>query len=104
MTKAHLVVCRAVEGVVDYNDGEFAEVQTVGIDGIETDLRLATIQVHREDTNDTPEEFQRRFPVGTWVDIRTTTEITNKSVQSSAGGASRRPPRAGPSIEYDRAR
>jgi hypothetical protein len=37
---------------------------------------LDTIQAHREDTDDSPEEFQRRFPVGAWLDICTTIEIT----------------------------
>jgi hypothetical protein len=64
MEKTRIVVQKRVTGRVDYNDGEFAEVQTVGIEGIEEDLWLATIQVHREDTEDLPEEFQRRFPVG----------------------------------------
>jgi hypothetical protein len=65
-----------VEGVVEYNDGEFAEVRTYGIEGIENGLLLETIQVHREDTEDMPEEFQRRFPVGMRLDIVTSTEIT----------------------------
>ena len=51
-------------GDIDRNDGEFAEVLTIGIDGIEKDLMLETIQLHRCDTGNTPEEFQRRFPVG----------------------------------------
>jgi hypothetical protein len=65
-----------VEGVVEYNNGEFAEVRTYGVEGIEDGLLLETIQVHREDTEDMPEEFQRRFPVGMRLDIVTSTEIT----------------------------
>jgi hypothetical protein len=34
---------------------------TYGIEGVEKDILLQTIQTHREDTNDTPEEFRRRF-------------------------------------------
>ena len=30
-----MVVRKRVEGRIEYNDGEFAEVQTVGIEGIE---------------------------------------------------------------------
>ncbi len=67
---------KRTEGEVQYNDGSFAEVLTFGIEGIEKDLLLETIQIHREDTEDTPEEFQKRFPVGTTVSILAITEIT----------------------------
>jgi hypothetical protein len=83
MEETQMVVRKKVEGRVDFNDGEFAEVQTVGIEGIELNLLLETIQIHREDTNDTPDEFQRRFPVGMWLDILTTTEITAQPAESS---------------------
>ena len=68
-------VRKRVEGEVQYNDGQFAEVQTNGIEGIEEDILLETIQIHREDTDDTESEFKHRFPVGMWLDILTTTEI-----------------------------
>jgi hypothetical protein len=42
---------KRVHGEVEHNDGEFAEIQTVGIEGIEKDLLLETIQVHRCDTD-----------------------------------------------------
>ena len=74
-----MVISKKVKGEIDYNDGEFAEVQTCGIEGIEKDLLLGTIQIHREDTSDTSEEFQHRFPVGMWLDIVTTTEIAPES-------------------------
>ena len=64
MEKIAMVTSKRVGGEVEYNDGEFAEVQTFGIEGIETDLLLETIQIHREDTEDTPEGFQSRFPIG----------------------------------------
>lgn len=70
----HFVRKRA-EGEVQYNDGQFAEIQTNGVEGIEEDLLLETLQIHREDTDDTESEFKRRFPVGMWLDILTTTEI-----------------------------
>ena len=70
---------KRVEGEVKYNDGEFAEVLTFGIEGIEKHLALETIQIHCEDTEDTPEEFQQRFPVATTLSILTITEITKKS-------------------------
>jgi hypothetical protein len=78
MEKIQMVVRKRVEGQIEYNDGEFAEIQTVGIEGIEEDLLLETIQLHRGDTHDTPEEFQHRFPVGVWLCILTTTEVTKK--------------------------
>ena len=64
-----------VEGEVQYNDGQFADIQTNGIEGIEKDILLETIQIHRENTEDTESEFKHRFPVGMWLDIHTTTEI-----------------------------
>jgi len=45
---------------------------------------LGAIQIHREDTSDTSEEFQHRFPVGMWLDIVTTTEITPESTDEFA--------------------
>jgi hypothetical protein len=70
-----LIVRKKVRGQVEYNDGEFAEIQTSGREGVEDDLLLETIQANREDTGDTPEEFQRRFPVGMWLEIAITTEL-----------------------------
>jgi hypothetical protein len=75
MDKTH-TIRKTVEGKVKFNDGQFAEVQTVGIEGIEKDLLLDTIQFHRGDTCDSPEEFQQRFAAGMWLDISTTTEVT----------------------------
>jgi hypothetical protein len=63
-------------GVVKHNDGDFSVVQTTGIDGPEKDLLRDEVQFHREDWEDTREQFQRRLPVGMWLDITTTTEIT----------------------------
>ena len=74
-----MIVTKRLEGEVEFNDGEFAEIQTYGIEGIEKDLLLKTVQIHREDTDDTSDEFQRRLPVGTVLEIATTTEITPKS-------------------------
>ncbi len=71
-----MVVRKKVEGEVQFNDGEFAEVQTIGIEAIEKDLLLDTIQIQCSDFQNTPDEFQRRFPVGMRLGILTTTEIT----------------------------
>jgi phosphoribosylanthranilate isomerase len=73
-----VIVTKRVEGEVEFNDGDFAEVQTYGIEGIEKDLLLKTVQIHRNDTDDTSDEFQRRLPVGTVLKITTTTELTTK--------------------------
>lgn len=69
-------VCKSVEGEIQNNDGEFAEIQTDGIEGIEKDLLLGIMQIHRENTDDTKSQFEHRFPVGMWLDILTTTEIS----------------------------
>ena len=71
-----MLTSKRVEGEVEYNDGEFAEIQTVGIEGIEKNLLLETMQLRRCDTENTPDEFQRRFAVGMRLGILTTTEIT----------------------------
>ena len=42
-----MVIRKKVKGVVEFNDGDFAEVQTVGIEGIEKNLLLWKIQLHR---------------------------------------------------------
>ena len=76
MEKTQMLTSKRVEGRVEYNDGEFAEIQTIGIEGIEKNLLLETTQIHRSDTQNTPDEFQRRFPVGMRLGIVTTTEIT----------------------------
>lgn len=81
-----MLTSKRVEGQVQYNNGAFAEVATHGIEGIETGLALEAIQIHHEDTENTPEEFQRRFPVGTTLSILTTTEITTKSVENIPAG------------------
>ena len=73
-----MIVTKRVEGEIEFNDGEFAVVQTYGIDGIEKHILLETIQVHRGDTDDTTHEFQQRLPVGTVLKILTTTEFTIK--------------------------
>jgi hypothetical protein len=77
-----MVITKEVEGVVDYNDGEFAEVKTIGIEGIDEGLWLGTMQIHRPNTEDTPEEFRQRYPVGMLLEIVTTTEITPLSDSS----------------------
>ena len=87
-----MLTSKRVEGKVDYNDGSFAEVFTYGIEGIEEGLNLERIQLHIEDTQDTPQEFQQRFLVGMTLSILTITEITRnrvrRALQSNSGGSS----------------
>ena len=73
-----MIITKRAEGEVEFNDGDFAEIQTYGIEGIEKDLLLKTVQIHREDTDDTSDEFQWRIPVGAVLEITTTTELTIK--------------------------
>jgi hypothetical protein len=79
-----MVVHKKVAGEVQYNDGEFAEVQTIGIEGIKKNLLLETIQLHRGDTRDTPEGFRHRFPAGVRLAVLTTTEVTKKRVRRTS--------------------
>jgi len=79
MERTKMIIRQRVEGEVKYNDGKLAEVLTYGIEGIEKNILLETIQIHCEDTEDTPEEFQQRFPVGATLSILTITEIMKKS-------------------------
>jgi hypothetical protein len=53
---------------------------------------LETIQFHREDTEDTPEEFQHRFPIGMRLGILTITEITKKGCEERWERAASHPP------------
>ena len=80
MEKRQMIIHQKLQGQVEYNDGEFAEVLTVGMEAIEKNLLLDTVQIHRSDTNDSPEEFQKRFPVGMSLNILKTTEIAAQSI------------------------
>jgi len=80
MEKGQMSIHKKLQGQVEYNDGEFAEVQTVGMEGIEKNLLLDTIQIDRSDTNDSTEEFQKRFPIGMSLSILKTTEIAAQSI------------------------
>ena len=65
---------KEMRGEVLYNDGDFAEIQTIGTEGIERDLLLETVQIHRSDTGDAASDFQRWFKIGTRLHIATTIE------------------------------
>lgn len=69
-----------VRGLVVYNDGRFADVQLGGVEGIEENLSLATVQLHVEETQMTEEEFQNRFPVGMSMTIRTVRTVSPNAI------------------------
>ena len=71
-----MIIRKRVDGEVQYNDGNFVEIMTIGIEGIEEGLSLDAFQIHRCETENTPKEFQNRFPVGMRLGILTVTEIT----------------------------
>ena len=70
-----MTVTRRFQGEADYNDGKFAEVKTIGIEGLEEGLWLGTMQIHRAQTECTADEFRERYPVGMLMQVVMTTEI-----------------------------
>ena len=83
MSETQFVLSK-VRGLVVHNDGQFAEVELGGIEGIEENIFLTTIQLHVEHTQMTEEEFRNRFPVGASMTIRTVRTVlldTIKRVQ-----------------------
>src|SRR5271157_276372 len=56
-----------------------------------------TIQIHRGDIQNTPEEFRHRFPVGVRLAVLTTTEVTKKSEERRRRIQRCPSPRNGPS-------
>jgi hypothetical protein len=84
-----VTITKKVEGEVDCNDGEFARTKTIGIEGIENGLWLDTMTIERDTTEDTVEGFLQRFPVGTRLEIVTTTAI--KPISQSLDGGNKWP-------------
>jgi hypothetical protein len=75
--KAQMITSKRVEGEVQHNDGMYvSKFRPSESKEFEEDLLLRTIQIQRCDTENTPEEFQRRFADGMRLSIVTTTEIT----------------------------
>jgi hypothetical protein len=56
-----MIISKKVEGKVDYDDGEFEEVKTIGIERIEKNFWLGTVQIPAK-YKDTPDEF-RQSPI-----------------------------------------
>jgi hypothetical protein len=76
MERSSVTIQKRVEGQVVFNNGQFAEIETYGIDGIETGLFLDTIQVDRGATASDMRNFKRTFRRGTCLEISTTLEIS----------------------------
>jgi hypothetical protein len=89
MKRTRIVSEKRVHGEVECNDGEFAEIQTVGIEGVEKNLLLETVQAHRDDTSYSCEQFQDKLSVGTWLDICTTSTMTQQRTVGAVEGGSR---------------
>ena len=70
-----MVIESAVVGNILFNDGEFAEIQTVGKAGIGRGLLIETFQINRLQTNQTSKSFLYFFPVGMKIRIHTRMEI-----------------------------
>ena len=52
-----------------------AEIQTFGIEGVERDIPLDSIQVHPEEMTLSEEQFRPEFRVGSMLGITTITEL-----------------------------
>lgn len=74
-----MIIRKRIDGEVQYNDGDFAEIMTIGIEETEEGLWLDAFQIHKCETENTPEEFQNRFPVGMRLSILTITELTEQN-------------------------
>jgi hypothetical protein len=70
---------KKVLGEVSFNNGDFCEIDTYGLEGIDTGLMLESIQLARHDTGDGVKKFRQRFRIGTLLDITTITTITVSS-------------------------
>jgi hypothetical protein len=46
MPNTTTIIRKVLEGRIEYNDGHFAVIQTYGIDGVEKNILLQTIQTH----------------------------------------------------------
>lgn len=88
-----MLVRKTLKGVIACNDGLFAEIDIVGVEGIEKDLVLDAIQIHQTDTTDTEKQFQESWPPNMWVDIVTTTQVTPALKQESDPENNREGPR-----------
>ena len=69
---------KRVFGRVKFNEGWYAEIETFGIEGVEKNILLDTIQVDREEM--TEEQFRQEFRVGSILDITTSTEVRRRMI------------------------
>lgn len=78
LSEGQAMITKNIECEVKCNDGELAEVKIIRNEALEKDL-LGTLQIHREDTVATPDEFRQIFPVGVQFEIVTTIELIPKT-------------------------
>jgi hypothetical protein len=76
MNRQRTVIHKHARGLIRFNDGYFAVVETFGVEGIEKDLLLKEIQLDVDDTEMSVDEFKEAFPVGMDLSIQTTTAVT----------------------------
>ena len=69
------IIERRELGRVSFNDGDFAELEISGTEGVEEGIFLETIQVSRDDTGQTVQDFLRSFIVGTEFNVRRIVQI-----------------------------
>jgi hypothetical protein len=79
MKRVSVTVIKKTLGMIEHNDGEFVEVQNIGIEGIETGLHLDRVQIQRSDTEYNRRDFLRRFKVGGLLDVCTTLRVAPTS-------------------------
>lgn len=75
MNDQKVTITKETLGKVEFNDGEFAEIEKIGVEGIEACLLLDRIQIDRSDTSYSRRKFRRIFPAGTLLDVSTTIEV-----------------------------
>ena len=79
MTKKNVIVRQIFDVEVRFNNGDWADIPMNPIYVNDGGIACLTLEIERDHTECTTDEFQRRFPVGAHVNIRTTIEINDQS-------------------------
>jgi hypothetical protein len=72
---------KRLEGTVEYNNVDFAEIQTIGTEGPEKGDFLWIPSKLASPTPRTPLSLERRLPVGIWLEIWTTMTGAGRGVE-----------------------
>jgi hypothetical protein len=72
------VTKKRVFGRVKFNEGWYCEIETFGIEGVEKNILLDTIQVDNEEMRE--EQFRQEFRVGSILDITTIREVRRRLI------------------------